>query len=173
MSSNAESTAPVHESLLDNDEHECTIVSRAGPDDHARWAAQRACWRHGRHPRPGTGVRVQAALRRAHGHTLLCRAQGCHAMVDLQAARAAARKGGRGVLNAGDGCASRVCSAHFCAGRFARTQIAWAEKLISGERQLLLWPPSAAGGIDLYALPRARALAKASEVLAHGGARGS
>jgi hypothetical protein len=112
---------------------------------------------------------VQKALLRSHGHTILCRKKGCGALVDLQSARTAARRAGRDFLKAGDGCASACCSAHFCAGRFADTQLRMAEWLLSGERVLVLWPPTAQPAVDLWALPRARELAKAREVLSRAG----
>jgi hypothetical protein len=145
-----------------------SVVPRSGVADWLRWARDRARpWRHGERPSPGTGAKVQGSLRRAHGHTLLCRTKGCGALVDLQSARAAANAAGRDFLKARDGCASALCSAHFCAGRFAETQQRMAEWLLTGERVLVLWPPTSAPAVDLWPLPRGRVLAKARSVLSN------
>jgi hypothetical protein len=149
---------------------EYTLVPRSGVADWLRWSRDRARpWRHGERPSPGTGAGVQGSLKRAHGHTLLCRTKGCGALVDLQSARAAANAAGRAFIKARDGCASAICSTSFCAGRFADTQLRMAEWLLSGERVLVLWPPTAAPAVDLWALPRARVLAKAHAVLSQFG----
>ena len=53
---------------------ECTElvhVRTAGPEEYARWAERRACWRWGRYPPPGHGDGTQLALQEARGQVLL------------------------------------------------------------------------------------------------------
>ena len=129
-------------------------VQRATGADHERWASDRARhWPYGSRPRPGDAIGTRLALCRAHGHTLLCRSESCCALVDLQAARCSARRAGRDCLEAGDGCASAVCSAHPSPGRFARGQQQMAEALVAGDRLLVLWPPTAAARTELWSAP--------------------
>jgi len=145
---------------------ECTLEPRAGLADHERWTARRACWRHGRYPRPGLAENTQAALRRAHTQTLECKATGCGALVDLQAARRLARKAGRDYFIAGDGCASAQCSTRHWPARFAAGQQRMAAALQSNERRLVLWPLTTAARSEIWALPAECGHAKARATLA-------
>ena len=149
---------------------ECTLEPRAGLAGLERWAERRACWRYGRYPRPGTAESTQQALRRAHGQTLECRAAGCGALVDLQAARRLARKAKRDYFLTGDGCASAVCSERHWRARFAEGEQRKAAALLSGERRLVLWPPTTAARGEIWALPACCAHEKASATLAARGA---
>lgn len=143
---------------------ECEREPRAGTAGLERWAARRACWQHGRYPRPGHAASTQLALRHAHTQTLVC--VRCFALVDLQAARRLARRAGRVHFLAGDGCASACCSKRHWPARFAAGQQRMAAALLDGKRRLVLWPASTAARIEIWALPAQCAHAKAHAVLA-------
>ena len=82
-------------------------------------------------------TRVLAAL------LLRCAGDGCTGMVNLQSARRAAKRAGRGIFKVGDGCGSRQCSRNFQAGQYADGQRRMAATLESGAAFLLTeWPES-------------------------------
>jgi len=123
-------------------------------EQRAVWAARRACFWYGRYPRPGTAESTRAALRAAHGQTLLCRVPECRALVDLQSARRIARAAGRNCFEPGDGCSSRRCSAKFWRSRFRSQQLKMASALRDGSRVLVLWPESTKGRVKLRVAPK-------------------
>ena len=112
LSANSYSEHDARAQLGDLTAHGFAPVPRANADDRAHWAAVRRSGvaLYGERPRKGCSPGTQRALRRAHGHTIICSASGCAALVDLQSARAAMRAAGRTSLAPGDGCASRSCS---------------------------------------------------------------
>lgn len=122
-------------------------------EQRAVWEARRASFRHGRYPRPGTAETTKAALRVAHGQTLICRVPECRAIVDLQSARRVARTASRSRFELGDGCASRICSRKHWPARFHHKQLKMAASLRSGERMLVLWPESAESRVELSVAP--------------------
>lgn len=117
------------------------------------WEERRACWRHGRFPRPGKAESTKEALKAAHGHTLICKVQACRSLVDLQTARRIARAAGRSDFEDGDGCGSRCCSAKHWRGRFHAQQLKMATALRDGSRVLVLWPESTEGRVELRVVP--------------------
>ena len=137
---------------------ELVHVRTAGPEEHARWAERRACWRWGRYPPPGHGDGTQLALQEARGQVLLCKTPGCYSIVDMQAARRRANKDERDFFMDGDGCAGALCSARPWPRRHGRRQAATASKLGAGGKTLLLWPPSTAARRDQWAVPTSLAL---------------
>ena len=148
-----------YESLLDASRKAlravgCEKIEVADLASRKRWTAARA--RH--HPvgraRRGYAQGTKDALRRAQEHTVVCTAPGCRALVHLQAARQQARKDGRQTFMAGDGCASRMCArSHVQPGRFWRGQKDRAAALRCGQRTLVLWPPTTAARVTLWAAP--------------------
>ena len=130
-------------------------------EQRAVWAARRACFWYGRYPRPGTAESTRAALRAAHGQTLLCRVPECRALVDLQSARRIARAAGRDRFEPGDGCGSKSCSAKFWRSRFRSQQLKMATALRDNKRVLVLWPASTTGRATLRVAPAALTAAAA------------
>ena len=143
---------------------ELVHVRTAGPEEHARWAERRACWRWGRYPPPGHGDGTQLALQEARGQVLLCKTPGCYSIVDMQAARRRANKDERDFFMDGDGCAGALCSARPWPQRHGRRQAATASKLGAGGKTLLLWPPSTAARRDQWAVPTSLALSVADSI---------
>ena len=82
---------------------------------------------YGGRAKPGNDAASREALERAHMQTVLC--TDCESLVDLQAARAAARRRGSCTLAADDGCYS--CSRHGRPTRWAESQRAMAEAVLS------------------------------------------
>ena len=80
------------------------------------------------------------ALSAAHGLTVICRREGCGALVDLCSAKGAAR--GRESFAVGDGCGARSCTRNkdFAPGRFREAQCKMAQGLLDGRRRLMSWP---------------------------------
>jgi hypothetical protein len=101
---------------------------------------------------PGHADGSKLALRQAHGRTVLCRATGCGALVDLLVAKRAARRRWHTAFAPGDGCASATCSARHWALRFRQRQAAMASDLRSGARVLVVWPPTTAPRVDQWAV---------------------
>ena len=122
-------------------------------EQRAIWEARRACFRHGRYPRPGTAETTKEALRAAHVQTLLCKDPACRHLVDLQSARRIARAAGRSRFEPGDGCGSRSCSAKHWKARFHRQQLKMAAALRAGDRVLVLWPEGIEGRVTLTITP--------------------
>jgi hypothetical protein len=141
-------------------------------EQRAVWAARRACFWHGRYPRPGTAETTKAALRAAHGQTLLCRVPECRALVDLQSARRIARAAGRSRFQPGDGCGSKSCSAKHWRRRFHAQQRKMASALRDGKRVLVLWPESTTGRATLRVASAAVAVAAAETAAFVGAAPG-
>lgn len=121
------------------------------------WEERRACWRHGRYPRPGTAETTRRALKAAHGHTLLCKVPECRSLVDLQSARRTARSAGHRSFEPGDGCGSKPCSVKHWRGRFRAQQLKMAAALRDGSRVLVLWPLTTRGRVELKVAPVALA----------------
>ena len=145
-------------------------VERAGVEGLRRWAAARA--RHhsyGSRHRPGHAPGTLRALALAHGHTILCGTSGCRALVDLQAARAAARRDERAHLDDADGCYK--CSVHYRPARFKRGQQAMVQAVGAGTRVLVERPETAVARIDLWLMLPAAA-AKATQEAGEAAARG-
>ena len=84
--------------------------------------------RLGVRPRRGKAPGTKAALARAHTHTLLCGY--CAGLVDLQSARRAARREGRGELEAADGCVR--CGGREWPGRVRSAQLRFAAAVLTG-----------------------------------------
>ena len=136
-------------------------VERAGVEGMKRWAAARARYHsYGSRHKPGHAPGTLRALVLAHGHTILCRTSGCCALVDLQAARAAARRGERGHFDDADGCYR--CSVHYRPARFKQGQQAMVQAVAAGTRVLVERPETAAARIDLWLMMPAAA-AKATQ----------
>ena len=133
-------------------------------EQRAVWEARRACWRYGRYPRPGTAETTKAALKAAHAQTLLCMESECRSLVDLQSARAVARAAGRRAFRAGDGCASRRCSAKFWKSRYHSQQQKMAAALRDSSRTLVLWPATTKGRVKLHVAPATLAASIAESV---------
>ena len=109
---------------------------------------RRRSWAHGSRPERGHAPGTEAALRKVHGLTLLCRREGCGALVHWRSARAQARR--QGSMQAGDGCAGSACAARFRRCDFVKRQCAMAVQLLVGERRLCVWPRSV-GDVDIWA----------------------
>ena len=96
--------------------------------------------------KPGRAQGTRDALAAAHTLTCVCCTPGCVALVDLQAARTAARAAARSTFAPGDGCAGRDCcatrGARFQPGRFRARQQGMAAAVKDGKRKLLRWPAS-------------------------------
>lgn len=119
------------------------------PEAFERQAARRRrSWAHGSRPKRGYAPGTQAALRKVHGLTLLCRQEACGALVHWRSARAQARK--QGSIQAGDGCAGPACATRFRRCSFVKRQCAMAVQLLAGERRLCVWPQSV-GDVDIWA----------------------
>ena len=152
----------------------CTKIEVADLASQRRWTAARARHHPGGRPRRGHAQGTKDALQGAQGHTVVCTAPGCRALVHLQAARQQARKDGRRTFTAGDGCASRTCTcSHVQPGRFKRTQKDMAAAIRSGRRTLVLWPPTTAARVTLWAAPPDLADAIAGEMEAHASSAGA
>ena len=129
-----------------------------------RWATSRA--RHheyGSRPKPGHAQGTREAIQAALGQKIVCSREACGALIHLQAARRQARRAGRAVIAAGDGCASWHCArGRYCSGRFARRQAAMADAILDGSNTLVLWPRTVAARESLWAVPAklARKLAR-------------
>jgi len=116
----------------------------------------------------------RGALAKGRSYTVICRRDGCGALVDLSAAKDAAR--GRDRFAFGDGCGSQKCSkSHdWRYKRFAAAQRESAQRLLDGRRQLMAWPMSSQKGrngsnaerYDALFTSRAETQAVAVEVLA-------
>ena len=124
-------------------------------EQRAVWEARRACFWHGRYPRPGTAETTQNALKAAHAQTLLCRVPECRSIVDLQSARRIAHSAGRNCFEPGDGCGSKSCSAKHWRSRFRSQQRKMASALRDGKRVLVLWPRGTKGRVELQIVPAA------------------
>ena len=131
----------------ENDEQRDELLELRDPSGPARWAARRACGSGlGELAKPGRAKGTRDALTAAHTLTCVCCTPGCVALVDLQAARTAARAAARSTFAPGDGCAGRDCcatrGARFQPGRFRARQQGMAAAVKDGERKLLRWPAS-------------------------------
>ena len=100
--------------------------------------------------------------------TIVCAT--CAALVDLQAARKAARRAGRDKLAESDGCTT--CGVYRRRQRVREVQERMAVGLIEQRRVLVLRPATAAGGVDTWALAPPLAAAHARAALALLRARG-
>ena len=116
---------------------------------------------YGGRAKPGTDAASREALKRAHMQTVLC--TDCESLVDLQAARAAARRRGSCTLAADDGCYS--CSRHGRPTRWAKSQRAMAEAVLSGRRIIVERPATAQARMAQRKLPLEEAWAHARWVL--------
>ena len=118
-----------------------SALPRAGADARARWALARASGALYKN-RCGTGnaAGTAEALRTWNHLSVVCNQDGCHALVDLKAARRQARAHGRANFLPGDGCAGPACSADYRRNRFANRQRAQADQIDSGDRLLARWP---------------------------------
>ena len=117
------------------------LLPRAGPEDRARWAFARRCGPyHKNQCGTGNAAGTQRALQQMRCLSLVCSTPGCAALVDYKAARRQAKQAGRERFETGDGCAARGCSADPRPARFARRQLAHADRLTEGERLLVRWP---------------------------------
>ena len=138
-------------------------VPTAGVEGLRRWAADRArCRLHSERSRPGRAGGTGRALAAAHGHTVVC--LGCAGLVDLQAARAAARRAGRRTIGAADGCYG--CGPHRREGRHREGQRKMAAAVLGGVRVLVERPQTAAGRSPLWMMPRSEAARCCREALA-------
>ena len=118
-----------------------SALPRAGAEARARWALARASGALYKN-RCGTGnaAGTAEALRTWNHISVVCSQDGCHALVDLKAARRQARAQGRANFLPGDGCAGPACSADYRRNRFANRQLAQADQIDSRERLLARWP---------------------------------
>lgn len=114
-------------------------------------------WHHQPHlhtpPAHGKAHNTLTALRLASTLTIIC--EECDALVDLRAARRSAKKRAHTHIQPSDGCPS--CSATSTPLRWARTQLAMALAIQSGQRTLVNRPPSAANRINLHTIPLSKA----------------
>ena len=116
-------------------------LPRAGAEARARWALARASGAlHKNMCGTGRAAGTSAALRIWNSISVVCQKAGCHALVDLKAARRQARARGSAAFSPGDGCASRSCSADYRRARFRNRQLQQADQVDSGERLLACWP---------------------------------
>ena len=139
------------------------LVPTAGVEGLRRWAADRARFRlRSERARPGCAEGTGNALAAAHKHTIVC--LGCAGLVDLQAARTAARRTGRRVIGSTDGCYG--CGPHRRVGRHAAGQRKMAAAVLGGVRVLVERPQTAAGRSPLWLMPRSEAAQCAHEALA-------
>jgi len=130
------------------------LVPTAGIEGLRRWAASRArCRLHSERARPGRAEGTGKALAAAHRHTIVC--LGCDGLVDLQAARAAARRAGRRTIGPADGCYG--CGPHRRMGRHAEGQRKMAAAVLRHGRVLVERPQTAAGRSPLWVMPRSEA----------------
>ena len=144
-------------------EEDWRLVPTAGVEGLRRWAADRArCRLHSERARPGCAEGTRKALAAAHRHTIVC--LGCAAFVDLQAARAAARRAGSHSIGPTDGCYG--CGPHRRVGRHAEGQRRMAAAVLTGSRVLVERPPTAMGRSPLWMVPRSEAALCADEALA-------
>ena len=116
---------------------------------------------YGGRAKPGKDAASREALERAHMQTVLC--TDCESLVDLQAARAAARRRGSCTLAADDGCYS--CSRHGRPTRWAKSQRAMAEAVLSGRRIIVERPATAQARMAQRKLPLEEAWAHARWVM--------
>ena len=127
----------------------------------AQWAANRA---RGSFPTKGCGKGRAPGSEdaRQRWRTLLFVCSSCEALVSRARALQHARRTGRLVVLAGDGCASSSCSTDYRNARFVHTQRRYASELHDGSR-LLVRPPTATDDRDVWVLPdeRARAVSRA------------
>ena len=116
-------------------------LPRAGAEARARWALARASGALYKNT-CGTGraAGTSKALRTWNHISVVCDRDGCHALVDLKAARRQARARGSAAFSPGDGCASQSCSADYRRARFRNRQLQQADQVDSGERLLACWP---------------------------------
>ena len=141
----------------------CAKIEVADLASRQRWTAARARHHPGGRPRRGHAQGTRDALRRAQGHTVVCTAPGCGALVHLQSARQQARKDGRQTFVEGDGCASWTCAhSHPQPGRFRKAQRDMAAALRRDKRTLVLWPQMVAARVVLWTvqLDLSRAIAE-------------
>ena len=116
-------------------------IPRAGAEARARWALARASGAlHKNMCGTGNAAGTAEALRTWDHISVVCCRVGCHALVDLKAARRQARAQGRANFTPGDGCAGPSCSADHRRNRFENRQLAQADQIDSGERLLARWP---------------------------------
>ena len=116
-------------------------IPRAGAEARARWALARASGAlHKNMCGTGNAAGTAEALRTWNHISVVCCRAGCHALVDLKAARRQARAQGRANFIPGDGCAGPSCSADHRRNRFANRQLAQADQIDRGERLLARWP---------------------------------
>lgn len=143
-------------------EEDWQLMPTAGADGLRRWAADRSRFRlRSERARPGRAKGTGKALAAAHGHMIVC--LGCAALVDLQAARAAARRAGRRVIRRADGCYG--CGPHRRVGRHTAGQRETAAAVLDGRRMLVERPQTAAGRSPLWIMPRSEAARCCHEAL--------
>ena len=133
----------------------------ATSEDRRRWEASRASSARRLAPPPGRGAKQLAALARAHTQLIVC--GGCSALVCLQAARTAARRGDRDKLAPRNGCSA--CSVHRKRGATLKMQEGAARGVLEGRRVIVRRPRQREGGIVLRTLPPDLAAAHAHAAL--------
>lgn len=154
--------AEVASSEIRNSERAPQLAWRFTRDVAADWARRRPfLWHH--RVRAGKAAGTREALAAAHMQTITCIE--CACLVDLQAARAAARRADRDDLAGADGC-FRCGSGRRRPKRVAERQRRLAEAVLEGRRCLVQRPKGAEGRLELYKLPAAEARAAVHLALA-------
>ena len=144
-----------------------TLIQVASAQSVERWeAARRRHHAFGSRAKPGFADGSREAIDASRGHTIVCGAPACGALVHLQVARRHARAAKRLHLADGDGCASQVCSRSHRPKRYATRQAQMARALLACERVLVKRPRTVAARVDLWAWSRETAQVKALAVLA-------
>ena len=139
------------------------LLPRAGAEAHARWALARASGAlHKNTCGTGRAAGTSAALRIWNSISVVCQRAGCHALVDLKAARRQTRARGSAAFLPGDGCAGPLCSADYRSTRFGKRQLQQAEQIDNGRRLLARWPTDCLD-TQIYILNKDFASARAAE----------
>ena len=138
-------------------------LPRAGAKARARWALARASGTlHKNTCGTGNAAGTAEALRKWNHISVVCCRSGCYALVDLKAARRQACAQGRANFNPGDGCGGPSCSDDYRRNRFAKRQLAQADKIDSGKRLLARWPTDRTDD-KIYVYDKEHASARAAE----------
>ena len=99
-------------------------------------------------PPVGPSERALSGIAEAHSLTVVCKREGCGALVDLCTAKRQACANQRATYAVGDGCGGPNCAkGRFNKKQFREKQSAIAKALLEGRRRLLSWPsgPSETG----------------------------
>ena len=135
--------------MADRDDEELAAIAAQRAARHAAAQLRKRSGVHLRQHR-GRGSNPNSqhyGLTAAARSVYVCRAEGCHALVDAGRARACAMAAQRTSFARGDGCAGVHCAKKFRPAAFRLRQMRMAAALDEGSRTLREWPGGIGQGV--------------------------